>query len=909
MAELDRSEELEQQKEMLKLYEKGQKEYILITKSIERLTREIEKSQASFKELTSRINTEKDAHKLLSKGLEDERRQLERSSKTKKQKEEEWLKLQQETLDSMKDATEEEKKFVEATFKATATVVQSQEKQKKFGETVDKVKSIFEPFGKAASTVISGYQSSSSQIGMATAVTSAGLQLATDGAAKVGEGLKGLGAATAGSTSRIGKIGSAAATGVGYLFSFGSALGGLAQKVLPNLTTELTNYIGAFQGMSSSGALFTGGLQGMADAGKNAGLNLTQFASVVKQNQSALAASGLGVGEAAKKMGDVGKVFDKDGGGMRKSLLNLGYSYEEQAGLVAETMAQMRQSGGGLKATDKQVADQTMKYADNLRMIATLTGDDAKGRMKAAQDAANNLAFQQKMDGMTAEQKAGAVAAMAVMSADEKKAFMEVAVNGRAVTTESAILMQQVPALGAKINQSIGDFNAGVLDGQKQLETNAQYQSAIHKDLMANTGIAAAQMAGIGGVIGSAATSMGAQVQENNKYAAENLTQAKKNLEDQKNQGDGTLQGKMNNVIVENQKALIATQNAILKSGVMEAFASAVAASTAAMTNMIKQFGGEGGGVMGGIKDFFTSPSGVLGLLGGAADALSLVKSIRGGPGALGGGLGSMPKPPGPGGASGFFGKAAEMGKSAMSGASGLLGSARTAIGGAAAGVMGGAGVLASKAGEAISGAAGGAASALGGGGAKAVEKVAGKEAAEIGAKAIGKSLLKKIPGISIVAGLGFGLQRALSGDFIGAAGEVASGVAATIPGVGTAASMAIDAGLAAKDAGLFDKKDEAVPAKPSDQGVGTPTSNLATQTQQFAAMSEQAKADAIQQLAMAGIEKNALKEDQLAKAETKTTLTDVNATLLAVASLMDEQLQYMRAITANTGNTVSAVS
>jgi len=908
MAELDRSEELEQQKEMLKLYEKGQKEYILITKSIERLTREIEKSQSSFKELTSRINTEKDAHKLLSKGLEDERRQLERSSKTKKQKEEEWLKLQQETLDSMKDATEEEKKFVEATFKATATVVQSQEKQKKFGEAVDKVKSIFEPFGKAASTVISGYQSSSSQIGMATAVTSAGLQLATDGAAKVGEGLKGMGSSLAGSTSRIGKIGSAAATGAGYLFSFGSALGGLAQKVLPTLTTELTNYIGAFQGMSSSGALFTGGLQGMADAGKNAGLNLTQFANVIKQNQSALAASGLGVGEGAKKMGDV---LSKGGDPMRKQMLNLGYSYEEQAGLVAETMAQMRQSGGPLKATDKQVADQTMKYADNLRMIATLTGDDAKGRMKAAQDAANNLAFQQKMDGMSATQKADAIAAMAVMSADEKKAFMEVAVNGRAVTTESAVLMQQVPALGAKINQSIGDFNAGVLTGQKQLETNAQFQGAIHKDLMANTGIAAAQMAGVGGIIGSTGASMGAQLQENNKYTAEGLAAAKKNLEDQKNQGDGTLQGKMNNVIVENQKALIETQNAILKSGVMGAFADAVAASTAAMTNMIKQFGGEGGGVMGGIKDFFTSPAGVLGLLGGAADALSLVKSLRGGPGALGG-AGGIPKPPGPGGAggaSGFFGKAAEMGKSAMSGASGLLGSARTAVGATAAGVMGSAGVLAGKAGEAISGAAGGAASALGGGGAKAVEKVAGKEAAEIGAKAIGKSLLKKIPGISIVAGLGFGLQRALSGDFIGAAGEVASGVAATIPGVGTAASLAIDAGLAAKDAGLFDKKDEAVPATPSEQGVGTPTSNLATQTQQFAAMTEQAKAEAIQQLAQAGIEVNALKDDKLAKAETKTTLTDVNATLLAVASLMDEQLQYMRAITANTGNTVSAVS
>ena len=78
--------------------------------------------------------------------------------------------------------------------------------------------------------------------------------------------------------------------------------------------------------------------------------------------------------------------------------------------------------------------------------------------------------------------------------------------------------------------------------------------------------------------------------------------------------------------------------------------------------------------------------------------------------------------------------------------------------------------------------------------------KTATKGAAKIGGKAVGKSLLKKIPIIGAIAGLGFGAQRALQGDFVGAAGEVASGVASTVPGAGTAASVAIDAGLAARD-------------------------------------------------------------------------------------------------------------
>ena len=60
--------------------------------------------------------------------------------------------------------------------------------------------------------------------------------------------------------------------------------------------------------------------------------------------------------------------------------------------------------------------------------------------------------------------------------------------------------------------------------------------------------------------------------------------------------------------------------------------------------------------------------------------------------------------------------------------------------------------------------------------------------------------MLKKIPGVSLIAGLGFGLNKLLSGDGVGAMMEVASGLAGTIPGLGTIASTAIDAASAARD-------------------------------------------------------------------------------------------------------------
>ncbi|MCK5015882.1 MAG: hypothetical protein KAS32_02325 [Candidatus Peribacteraceae bacterium] len=78
--------------------------------------------------------------------------------------------------------------------------------------------------------------------------------------------------------------------------------------------------------------------------------------------------------------------------------------------------------------------------------------------------------------------------------------------------------------------------------------------------------------------------------------------------------------------------------------------------------------------------------------------------------------------------------------------------------------------------------------------------KGAAKASSTIAGKALLKSGLKKIPVLGALAGLGFGLSRLMKGDVAGAIGEVASGAASIIPGVGTAASVGIDTALAARD-------------------------------------------------------------------------------------------------------------
>jgi len=85
----------------------------------------------------------------------------------------------------------------------------------------------------------------------------------------------------------------------------------------------------------------------------------------------------------------------------------------------------------------------------------------------------------------------------------------------------------------------------------------------------------------------------------------------------------------------------------------------------------------------------------------------------------------------------------------------------------------------------------------------KLVVKIAGKgteKAIEAGGEALAKSAGKKIPFVGAVIGGGLALKELSEGDYLGAFGELTSGLVSMVPVIGTAASVAIDAGLLARD-------------------------------------------------------------------------------------------------------------
>lgn len=94
----------------------------------------------------------------------------------------------------------------------------------------------------------------------------------------------------------------------------------------------------------------------------------------------------------------------------------------------------------------------------------------------------------------------------------------------------------------------------------------------------------------------------------------------------------------------------------------------------------------------------------------------------------------------------------------------------------------------------------------------KEITEVGGKKIAEIGVKSVGKRILgktagflgKKIPGIGLMISAGLAADKFAAGDYLGAGLHALSGAATTIPVVGTAASLGIDALSMARDTGML---------------------------------------------------------------------------------------------------------
>ena len=283
-------------------------------------------------------------------------------------------------------------------------------------------------------------------------------------------------------------------TGLGIgLSSVSGAAAKLAKFGIEVLTVEIEKTVESFRTASTVGALFGGGLTELRDTALTAGLTIEQFSSVLRNSSDAIAQSGMGISEGARMIGRVNRVLANSG--VTDKLLKLGFGFEEQAELIAQVSADMRRLGA--TATDQQVAQQTERYAENLRLIANLTGQDAKAKVAQVREQNNILGFQQRLATMPRDMQNEINTAMATMTQMEQKALRErVIFNGVVRDKDAAIYETQFSGAREKGEAIYRLFETGELTAKRTAAINAEFNTVIKDSVIRSRELGQAAQAG-----------------------------------------------------------------------------------------------------------------------------------------------------------------------------------------------------------------------------------------------------------------------------------------------------------------------------------------------------------------------------------------------------------------------------
>lgn len=243
--------------------------------------------------------------------------------------------------------------------------------------------------------------------------------------------------------------------GLGKLGEF--LVGKSAEKVKDGvefLGDELKKTQAGFKDITGAGAIFAGGMTEMRQEAAKAGLDIAQLATVVKNAREDFVNMGLGLGEATRRIGGISRELRNSQLGIQ--LRNLGYSAEEQAELAAQVMARQNAAGDRRALSDRQIAEITMQYGKELRIISDITGQDAKKAMEKAGMQAlevDVLAKAEREGGAEGYKKMQGI--LANMQESAKKGFMETYTVGASSDTAFRLAIANNPRLNEQIDRQI----------------------------------------------------------------------------------------------------------------------------------------------------------------------------------------------------------------------------------------------------------------------------------------------------------------------------------------------------------------------------------------------------------------------------------------------------------------------
>jgi len=291
-----------------------------------------------------------------------------------------------------------------------------------------------------------------------------------------------LGAAVFGPEASLAAGGLAMLSGV-----LGDAVTFLGNNVMPVFNTYVKSLSSGFKDAATAGGLFVGGLTELQSTALDAGVNTETFGKLLKEQSSNLLLFGGDVVEGGRRVAAVTRQLQRNlGPDYQSYFVKMGYSVQEIPGIIAQVGADVSRTMGG--ATNEQVARAVQDYAKNLRVIADLTGQDAKTLQEKAANEFKDLRYRQFLSDLQEKfgplyRKQFEMQAAALPEAELKLLKEKIAGQGNIYSQAGGIIASQIPAFDASTSAAYNLAVSGQMTSTSLLDLS-----------QANSQAAAAQM-------------------------------------------------------------------------------------------------------------------------------------------------------------------------------------------------------------------------------------------------------------------------------------------------------------------------------------------------------------------------------------------------------------------------------
>lgn len=272
-----------------------------------------------------------------------------------------------------------------------------------------------------------------------------------------------------------------------------AVMGQLAGIVLDITIKTIEDLTRSFMSAAKAGAVFGGGMTEIKSLASQAGLSIQTFSRLMSESGQALAASNLGVAEATKR---VAATMGAGGRQLKERLFSLGYNLDEQAGIVADVMAQMSAAGDPFRASEPELIAATKEHAKNTRLLANYTGEDLKRKEQEAQKYKGYLAFQGKLLEMEPTARQKFLDKFNSLDQQTQQNYMDSIVFGGVINQTGATMMAYSQQYASQQNEIFSALNNQELGLQDLERLRAQTSQTLVKELAGDRTAQALQLLG-----------------------------------------------------------------------------------------------------------------------------------------------------------------------------------------------------------------------------------------------------------------------------------------------------------------------------------------------------------------------------------------------------------------------------